>query len=552
MSNLTARLEGLTPEQRKLLELLYASRQKSRLSIPRASRESARMELSYAQQRLWFIDQLEPESRAYNIPIGVRMKGALDVVALERSLEEVVRRHEVLRTRVDMADGRGVQVIEEEWSGKLEQLDLSGEGGAEREAALEREAREEGGRRFDLGRGPLFRAKLVKLGEQEHVLLVTMHHIVSDGWSMGILVKEVAGLYESYVEGRGSGLPELAIQYADYAIWQRSWLQGEVLEKQLGYWREQLAGVAVLELATDRMRPAVMSHAGGVVGIRLGKELTRKLKELSQREGVTLFMTLLAGYQLLLSRYIGQEDIAVGTDVANRTHAELEGLIGFFVNQLVMRTNLGGNPSVREMLGRVREVSLEAYGHQDLPFERLVEELNPARDLSRSPLFQTMIVLENAPMTGRSLGGLSVEPYIVAGDTAKFDMTLTIEEEDAEGMSGSVEYSTELYEAKTIERMLGHWEQLLKQMVGGPEKRIGELELLGEEEREEILEEWNRTEEEYERELCIHELIERRSAEECGQAAVVCGVEEVSFTELEARANRLSRYLRGKGVGPEV
>src|ERR1700722_6215060 len=294
------------------------------------------------------------------------------------------------------------------------------------------------------------------------------------------------------------------------------------------------------------MRPAVMSHAGGVVGIRLGKELTRKLKELSQREGVTLFMTLLAGYQLLLSRYSGQEDIAVGTDVANRTHAELEGLIGFFVNQLVMRTNLGGNPSVREMLGRVREVSLEAYGHQDLPFERLVEELNPARDLSRSPLFQTMIVLENAPMTGRSLGGLSVEPYIVAGETAKFDMTLTIEEEDAEGMSGSVEYSTELYEAKTIERMLGHWEQLLKQMVGGPEKRIGELELLGEEEREEILEEWNRTEEEY-GEKTVVELFEEQVERGPGAVAVVSGQEEVTYGELNRRGGTWAGGGRGGG-----
>src|SRR3984957_18362955 len=299
------------------------------------------------------------------------------------------------------------------------------------------------------------------------------------------------------------------------------------------------------------MRPAVMSHAGGVVGIRLGKELTRKLKELSQREGVTLFMTLLAGYQLLLSRYSGQEDIAVGTDVANRTHAELEGLIGFFVNQLVMRTNLGGNPSVREMLGRVREVSLEAYGHQDLPFERLVEGLNPARGLSRSPLFQVKLVLQNAPHTNFSPAGINISPLCEEITSAPFDMTLTIEEEDAEGMSGSVEYSTELYEAKTIERMLGHWEQLLKQMVGGPEKRIGELELLGEEEREEILEEWNRTEEEY-GEKTVVELFEEQVERGPGAVAVVSGQEEVTYGELNRRANQLAWHLRGKGVGPEV
>src|SRR6267142_2519108 len=367
-------------------------------------REEA-LPLSYAQQRLWVIDQLEPGQATYNIPYALRLHGELEEGALEKSLAEVVRRHEVLRTSFPVERGEAVQRIEAVAEVRLERVDLRGmESEEEREEAVRELAKREGERGFDLGRGPLLRTTLVKLGEKEHVLLVTLHHIVSDGWSLGILIREMTVLYGAMREGKGSPLKELPIQYGDFAVWQRGWLQGEVLEEQLGYWRKQLAEIPVLELPTDKVRPGVASHRGGWVRFELSEELTGKLKELSRREGVTLFMMLLAAFQVLLSRWAGQDDVVVGTDVANRNRLETEGLIGFFVNQLVLRTDMGGNPSFREVLRRVREVTLGAYAHQDLPFEKLVEELAPVRDISRNPLFQVKLVFQAAPAEERREG----------------------------------------------------------------------------------------------------------------------------------------------------
>src|SRR5229473_444132 len=501
-------VKGLSTRKDRLLQQLF---QQEGIDIPEETIKH-RVEsslLSYAQERLWIIDQLEPGGATYNIPVAVRLKGALDVGVVERVFKEVVKRHEVLRTRIEMREGRGVQVIEGGWSGAVELVDLREKGEEEQGEEIRREGEGEARRGFDLSRGPLLRVRALKLGEEEHVLLVTMHHIVSDGWSMGVLVREVAALYEAFVKGEESPLPELKIQYADYAVWQREWLQGEVLEEQLKYWREQLKDLQALEMPTDHPRPAVASHRGACVPVQISGELLGSLKELSEQEGSTLFMVLLAGFQVVMSRYSGQEDVVVGTDVANRTRAELEELIGFFVNQLVLRVDLSGDPSVRELLGRVREVCLGAYTHQDLPFERLVEDLNPKRDLSREPLFQVKLVLQNAPFGELRMGGMELAGVPQEGVTAKFDLTLSVNENE-EGLRGVVEYATDLFERETVERMLRHWERVLEEMVGKPEGRISELKMLREEERQQVVEELNR------------------------------------------RSNQLGHYLRGMGVGAEV
>src|SRR5579859_1189525 len=346
---------------------------------------------SFAQERLWFLDRLLPESPFYNMPMALWLEGELDAEALERTLGEIMRRHESLRTRLVGGVKGLTQVVEEAVRLELPVRQVEGE------AELHREVEEEAERLFDLARGPLLRALLLRLGEQRHVLLLTMHHIVSDGWSMGVLVRELSALYEAYCEGAESPLEELEIQYADFAAWQRSWLEGEELERQLGYWRRTLEGLEELALPLDHPRPAVQSHRGDTLRFDLGPELGERLRELSRRQGVTLFMTLLGAFQVLLSRYTRQADVAVGTPIANRTQVELEGLIGFFVNTLVVRTDLAGAASFEEVLRRVREAALGAYANQDLPFERLVAELQPERDLGRNPLVQVMFQLQNAP-----------------------------------------------------------------------------------------------------------------------------------------------------------
>src|SRR6185295_13533602 len=351
----------------------------------------------------------------------------------------------------------------------------------------------EGQQPFDLQAGPMLRVLLLQLEDEEQVLVVTMHHIVSDGWSMGIFIRELASLYGAYREGEESPLRELPLQYADFAVWQRGWLQGAVLEQQLAYWREQLGGrLPVLELPGDRARPALQSYGGANYSFRLRKELSAGLKELSQREGVTLFMTLLAGFQSLLFRYTGQEEIVVGTPIANRNRGEVEGLIGFFVNTLVLRTKLTGELSFRELLGRVRETALGAYTHQNVPFEQLVEELRPERDLSHTPLFQVLFVLQNTAPQGLELPGLSLAVEAVESVTAKFDLTLSLAEGEG-GLGASLEYNTDLFEARTMERLACHFEMLLEGMVADPGQRLSEIEMLTADERRQLLVEWNDT-----------------------------------------------------------
>ena len=418
--------------------------------------------LSFAQQRLWFLDQLEPGSTVYNVPGALRIKGPLDVEVLERCFNEIVRRHEALRTTFSIVEEEPVQVIAASANVSLPVIDISHFSETEREEEARRLALEEANKPFDLRQGPLFRTALIRLGENDHVLLLTLHHIVSDGWSMGVLYRELSALYQAFANEEPSPLADLPIQYADFAAWQREWLQGEVLETQLSYWKKQLDGVpAVLNLPTDRPRPARQSYRGARQSIELSSELTQGLKALSRKEGVTLYMTLLAAFQILLHRYTGQDDIVVGSPIANRNRIEIEGLIGFFVNTLVLRTDHSGNPTFRELLRRVRETALEAYAHQDLPFEKLVEELRPDRDLSRSPLFQAMFVFQNAPAGELNFKGLNVSPMRMAGETTKFDLTLSVHE-GAPGLRAALQYSTDLFDEATITRISGAFQDFAR------------------------------------------------------------------------------------------
>ncbi|HYR09017.1 MAG TPA: condensation domain-containing protein, partial [Longimicrobium sp.] len=449
--------------------------------------------LSFAQERLWFIDRLEPESTVYNVPVAWRLGGALDEAALERSLGEIVRRHEALRTVFAETDGSPVQVIAPFGGFALPVEDLSGLGDADREAAVRRRAGEEARRAFDLAAGPLFRAALLRLGEEDHVLLLSMHHVVSDGWSMGVLFRELSALYTAYREGGESPLPELAVQYADYAVWQREQLEGEVLDRQLAYWRERLAGAPeLLELPTDHPRPPVQTYQGATVPVELSIELLEGLQRLGRSEGATLYMVLLGAFQVLLGKYAGSEDVVVGSPIAGRTRKEVEELIGFFVNTLVLRTDLSGDPPFREVLRRVREATLGAYEHQEVPFEKLVTELQPERSMSHSPLFQAMLALQDAEGGGGALPGLTVSGVGGEPVSAKFDLSLALTV-TSRGLRGGLIYRTDLFEPGTIEHMVRYLERVLEQVAADANVRLSRLDLLGEAERARLLEEWNRT-----------------------------------------------------------
>jgi amino acid adenylation domain-containing protein len=513
---------------------------------------TASLPLSFAQERLWFIDRLEPGSAVYNIPMAWRLGGALDEAALERALGEIVRRHEALRTTFGVVDGSPVQVIAPFGGFALPVEDLSALGEADREAAAGRRAAEEALRPFDLAAGPLFRAALLRLGAGDHVLLLSMHHVVGDGWSIGVLSREFTALYAAYRDGRESPLPELAVQYADYAVWQREQLVGEALDRQLAYWRERLSGAPeLLELPADRPRPAVQTYRGASVPVELSPELLERLQALGRSEGATLYMTLLSAFQVLLGKYAGSEDVVVGSPIAGRTRREVEELIGFFVNALVLRTDLSGDPSFREVLGRVREATLGAYEHQEVPFEKLVAELQPERSLSHSPLFQVSFTLQNAGGGGGALPGLDVGGVDVAMEIAKFDLSLTLAA-TPQGLRGGLNYSTGLFERGTIDRMLGHLARVLEQVAADADVRLSRLALTGPAERSMVLEEWNRTERPYPRGVCVHELFEAQVRERPGAVALAWGDVELTYRALDARANQLANHLARLGVGPDA
>jgi amino acid adenylation domain-containing protein len=507
--------------------------------------------LSFAQQRLWFIDQLDPGGIAYNIPLAIRLRGRLNIPALERTLSEIIRRHEVLRTTFRTVQGAPVQVIHPARSLSLEVEDLSE--AADREAEVKRRATEEAGQQFDLSEGPLLRVRLLRLSDEVHVVLCTMHHIVSDGWSMGVLVREVGAVYSAYAQDQESPLPELPVQYADFAEWQRQWLQGDVLDKQLAYWKEQLGGeLPALQLPTDHARPLVWSDRGAHESFALSKEVSERLKHFCRGEGATLFMTLLAGFQALLHRYTGQDDILVGTPIANRNSAETENLIGFFVNTLVLRTDVSGDPTFRDLLQRVKKMALGAYTHQDLPFAKLVEELQPDRDLSRNPLVQAMFVLQNAPLSALELRGLTIERQDCVSHATRFDLEFQLQDLP-EGVSGLLTYNADLFEAATIRRFLTRFAIMMQAMLANPDQRLSASPLLPEEERQQILLEWSGTRRsDYPRDASIAELFEEEVLRSPESVALTFEGRNLTYSELNARANRLARHLRSCGVGPET
>ena len=553
MSDLSERIAGLSPEEQALLVKLL--NKKTRVTSPERvipQRDKSRpLPLSFAQQRLLFLAQFEGASEAYHIAGGMRLTGRLDRTALRRALDRIVARHEALRTTFSQIDGCPFQIIGLAEQGFLLQehdFRQSADPSAELRLLAAREATQP----FDLEHGPLIRGRLAQMADDEHALLFTMHHIVSDGWSMGILINELCALYQAYHNGQADPLPALPVQYADYAAWQRRYLSGDVLRRQAEYWKKALSGApALLELPTDRVRPAEQDYAGDAVEIELDADLTRDLKALSRRHGATLFMTLLASWAALLARLSGQNDVVIGTPVANRMRAEIEPLIGFFVNTLAARIDLWGSPTVGELLARVKARTLEAQEHQDIPFEQVVEITQPLRSLAHAPIFQVVFAWQNTPEGTLDLPGLILTPMAAPHVTAQFDLSLSLQEKD-QRIVGDLEYATALFDRATVRRYLGHWRTLLKAMVADETEAVDCLPLLEEAERRQILVEWNATDADYPKDRCVHELFEAQVRKNPEAIAVACGEEIISYRELDERSNRLARYLRRVGVGPEV
>jgi amino acid adenylation domain-containing protein len=510
--------------------------------------------LSFGQERMWFLAQLDPASPAYVVASALRLAGALDKPALAAALAEMVRRHEVLRTAYRAVDGKPRGFLLPPAAVALPETSLAALPEHERDRAVRAAAEAEARRPFDLTQGPILRAELLALAPDDHVLLLTSHHIVIDGWTQGILNRELGALYEAFRDGKPSPLPELPIQYGDFAAWQRAFLSGDVLARQLAYWTAQLGGaeeLGPLELPTDRPRPPVPSYRGAARTFTLPRELSAAVRALARREGVTLYMAMLAAFDVLLHRYSGQEDIVVGTPIAGRQRAETEHLAGLFLNTLVMRARVSPEMTFKELLARVKEVSLGAYAHQDMPFERLVQELSPRPDPSRSPIFQVIFNLQNAPRHGVSLPGLKLRGAVAENATVKVDLTL-IMGDMPDGLVGRLEYSTDLFDAATIERMARHFETLVAGLVKEPQKRLREISLLAEEERRRVLVGWNDTAASLGAAACFHELFEAQVDRAPEAPALVAGGERLTYAELEARANRLAHHLRARGVGPDV
>ncbi|MCG8537491.1 MAG: condensation domain-containing protein, partial [Pseudomonadales bacterium] len=553
-----------TPTIEGLCEAIEQAEDLSDLAPPPVERvdRDGDLPLSFAQMRLWFLNQLETGnseyniSTSYNMPAALKLAGPLNVNALRKSFQMLVERHEALRTSFLIDDGRATQVIREPSDWFMDVRDLRHLDVEEREAEVMRLAEDEATRSFDLVLGPLHKARRVRLmrtrllhtQDNEHVLLLTKHHIISDGWSLGILIDEMGELYRSIVNGEAPNLPELKVQYADYASWQRNWMEGPVFEHQLAYWRENLRSVPVLELPTDRPRPAIMTFNGSFEPVKIGKSLTTKLNALSRDQGVTLFMTLLTAFYSLLNRYTGQTDICVGTPVANRARPEFEPLIGCFVNSLALRADLENDPRFVDLLLQVQDVTLSGYNHQDLPFERLVDALGVARDKSHTPLFQVMFTLQNASNTlDMQMPDVDVEMLPSVAKTAKFDITLNLEEGSA-GLEGMIEYNTDLFDRETVHRMAGHLERVLDTVAEHPHLRISELPMLTDAEYRLILEEWNHQPQIYEFRDSIHNRFENMVAIHGDRTAIRINDDALTYNQLNAKANQLAHYLREKGV----
>jgi len=519
--------------------------------IPVVSREQ-HLPLSFAQQRLWLIDQITDNKSVYNVPLAYRMNGFLDVEVLSQSLNAIIQRHESLQTTFTVIDQHPVQHFVTDLKIALPLIDIQDITEIEQKLELRKLADIEAKNAFDLSQSPLLRAKLLRLDTNEHVLFLTMHHIICDGWSLDVFFRELGIIYEAFSTGNPSPLPPLMIQYADFAVWQREWLQGEVLDSQLSYWKQQLGGIdPLLQLPTDRPRPIVQSYIGDRQILRLSKALSDALKALSYQEGATLFMTLLTAFQALLYRYTGQTDILVGCTIANRNRTEIENLIGFFVNTLALRANLADNPTFRELLSKTKKVTLDAYVHQDLPFEKLVEELNLERDLSFNPLVQVTFALQSAPLLAIDLSNLKLSPLEEnKNNITKFDMEVSVWE-TPEGLAVDWGYNNDLFESATMERMTQHYHNLLEEVVRNPDCNINNLSLLTRVEQEQILEAWNETATIYPREKGIAAIFEEQVNIRGDAIAARFGQIEISYAELNTRANQLAHYLQDRGIQAE-
>jgi amino acid adenylation domain-containing protein len=535
-------LAGLSAAEKRALLAERLGRQRKRRRFP----------ASFSQQRLWFLEQLAPGGSAYNVPGALRIHGPLDTEVWRRCLTEIVRRHEALRTTFEEVDGEPMQVVAPDGEPEFAVVDCAHLRGPDGEAGIRELAREEFARPFDLRTSPLLRVRFLRLTADEHVLLLTMHHIIGDLWSTSVAFQELVSLYAAHTTGRDADLPELRIQYADYAVWQRKRLEGDAPAADLEYWKKTLAGAPpMLELPTDRPRPAVQTTVGGSRPFRLSERATAALRELSRREGATPFMAMLAAFQVLLHRYSREEDIVVGVPVAGRGRPEVERLIGFFVNTLALRTDLSGDPGFRELVGRVRQVCLGAYAHQELPFERLVEELHPRRDLSRSPVFQVSFIFQNIPLPEFDGVGLRMEPLEVESSTSRFDLELQVFERP-DGLSGWFEYNSDLFDAGTIERMSRHLELLVENLVADPERPIGQVAMLTGDEETRLRRGWNDTRRDWPGTVLAHRRFGEQAARAPEAEALRCGQDVLSYGELDRRSSQLAHRLKRLGVGREV
>jgi amino acid adenylation domain-containing protein len=539
----------LSPAKQSLLQQRLQGEQPKQLSI---TRRTVRHEfpLSFAQQRLWFIHQLDPSSPAYNIPYIVRLRGNFDHQAVQHALDEVVRRHEVLRTKFLLRDGIPLQQPAPDFTIKVEVSTLKGRDWEEQEAEARILAQILAARPFDLERGPLLRLNILVLHRNEYVLVLTMHHIVSDGWSAGIMMQEFSHFYTAFVNGKPSPLPDLPIQYADFALWQREWLRGGILETQLAYWRKQLAALPVLDLPTDHPRPAVNSYRGAGIPFHIPISIVSRLMALNQSEKTTLFMALITAFAVLLSRFSGQKDLAIGSPIAHRNRKEAEGLIGFFVNTLVMRQDLHGNPTFKEMLNRVRQTAFEAYQNQDVPFEKIVEELQPEREANSIPLFQVTLSLQNTGQLSIQIPCLTVEPFDVPVQTNMFDISLMLHEEPA-GLNATLIYSSDLFDADTMARFSRHFEVVLERMSLAPETTIDGWPLLTQQEMQQELVEWNPA---YAGQTEVQNLaywFHQQALRNPEDVAVVCDQQQLTYSGLSARANQMAHRLIRLGVALE-
>jgi amino acid adenylation domain-containing protein len=539
-------MPSLSEQRRHLLEQVLQRRE-----VQETPAERVKFSASFAQERLWFLHRLVLTGSAYNITIALRIAGALDIGALEKAFTELIRRHEILRTHFEETEDGVTQIINARHHFRLANVDFSALEVSTRDAEVARALEQHAYRPFALSSGPLIRVTLFKSAAQQHVLLIALHHIVSDAWSIGVLTREVNALYTAFTRGEEPTLPELTIQYADYSVWQREWLQGEVLERQMNYWRTQLADAPeALELPTDRPRPAIVNFSGATVPVSLSAGLSAKLMTLSRNEQTTLYMLLMAAFHILLGRWSRQKDLVVGSPVAGRALRQTEDLIGLCVNMLPIRLQILEHLSFRDFLKRVRETFLDAYSFQDIPFEKLVAELQPERDLSRHPIFQVIFSLQNQPQERLQLAELNIDALSGGGVSAKYDLSLYLEDQP-DGIQGYFEYATALFDQSTIARLSQQFVVLLEAIAKSPDNALWQLPLIETEERERLLVQWNCTQHEYAQELCVHELFREQVMRKPDAVAVVYENQSLTYAELNRKSNQLAWYLRARGAGPD-